>query len=50
MTVRNEAVNTERTRLPLRGAVRGLWILAEGIRASSGRRGIWGDFGPTGAK
>ena len=28
MTVRDETVKTERTRLPLRGAVRGLWILA----------------------
>lgn len=50
MTVRDAAVKSERTQLPLRGAVRGLWTLAGKTPASSGKRGIWGDFGPTEAK
>lgn len=43
-------VESERTRLPLRGAVRGLWILAGETPANSGRREICGDFRLTEAK
>jgi len=48
LTVRDAAVKAERTRLPLRGAVRGIVDFSRGNPASGGRRGIWGDFRPTG--
>ena len=50
MTVRDAAVKSERTQLPLRGAVRGLWTLA-GKHLQAVESAEYGaTFGPTEAK